>query len=205
LTSYLISIIIGYLIGSFPSSFLFVRLKSQKDIRNEGSGMAGTMNAFEVSNSKLVGIAVLVCDVLKGLLAVIIVKLFLGNEFWLQATAGIFSIFGHDYPVWLKFKGGRGLATTAGVMLIFGWIFIVVWLIWFAIIYLLSKNIHLGNIVATVLSPVIIWIIPDNILHKLLPMYSSPNDYILLSFIVCVLILIRHADTIKESFKLKKG
>lgn len=205
MADYLISILIGYFVGSFPSAYLFVKLKVQRDIRNEGTGKVGTMNALEVSKSKTVGIGVLVVDVLKGILPILFVSNFIGGEFWLSASAGIAAIVGHDFPVWLKFKGGRGLATTAGVMLIFGWIFIVIWLLWFAMTYLVFKKLHLGNIVATVLSLISIAVVPKNILETLLPRFSEVHNYLYLGIIICSLILIRHIDSILELVKIKQS
>jgi glycerol-3-phosphate acyltransferase PlsY len=201
LINYLISILLGYLIGSFPSAYLFVRAKTNKDIRTEGSGIAGTMNSFQVTGSKFIGIAVLFVDVLKGVIPVLIIKYFIADNFWLSASAGIASIVGHDFPIWLKFKGGRGLATTAGVMLVFGWIFIAVWLFWFFLSYTLFKRIHVGNITATVLGIISVILVPQDILITVLPLYTNPQDYIYLGIIVCVLILVRHIDSFKELIK----
>ena len=205
MANYLLCILIGYFIGSFPSAYLFVKLKDQRDIRDEGSGKVGTMNALQVTKSKTVGIGVLVVDVLKGILPILFVNNFIGGEFWLSASAGIASIIGHDFPVWLKFKGGRGLATTAGIMLIFGWIFVAIWLFWFAIAYIVFKNLHLGNIVATVLSPIFILIIPENILETLLPRFTDVHNFLYLGIIISSLILIRHLDSIKELVTIKQS
>jgi acyl phosphate:glycerol-3-phosphate acyltransferase len=201
LVNYLISILLGYLVGSFPSAYLFVRVKTQKDVRTEGSGIAGTMNSFQVTGSKLVGISVLIVDVLKGVIPILIIKFFIADEFWLSASTGIAAIVGHDFPVWLKFKGGRGLATTAGVMLVFGWIFIASWLFWFSLAYILAKRIHLGNITATVFSMVSVIAVPKDILVKVLPKDTNVQQYVYLGMIICVLILVRHIDSFKELTK----
>jgi len=204
LADYFLSILFGYLIGSFPTAYLLVKFKIHKDIRQEGTGNVGTFNTFEVTQSKAVSVAVLIVDILKGVAAVLMTKFLLNGEFWLIASSGVAAIIGHNYPVWLKFKGGRGLAVTAGVMLVFGWIFIVIWILSFAIVYLLSKNLHLGNILAIVATPVIIALIPHEVIRIFIPYYVSPNNFIYLGIVVCSLLLVGHSDIIKLFFSKKK-
>jgi len=205
LTDYFLSILFGYLIGSFPTAYLLVKFKTHKDIRDEGTGNVGTFNTFEVTHSKAIGAAVLIVDILKGVVAVVAIKFLLNGEFWLMASSGIAAIIGHNYPVWLKFKGGRGLAITAGVMFVFGWIFIVIWILSFAIVYLLSKNLHLGNILAIVITPVIIALFPNEIMRIFIPYYVSQNNFIYLGIVVCSLLLIGHSDVIKSFFQKKES
>ena len=110
--------VVGYLLGSFPTAYLMVRLKSRVDIRKAGSGNVGTLNSFMVTKSKGVGVVVLLLDLLKGVAAVTIAPLFGASDpFLAQTVAGAAAVAGHNFPVWLGGKGGRGLATGAGVML----------------------------------------------------------------------------------------
>lgn len=203
MTDYLFSILIGYFIGSFPSAYLLVKLKTKKDIRKEGSGIVGTFNTFEVTQSKTVGALVLIIDILKGVAVVLLIKILYGNLFPLMAVSGIGAILGHDFPVWLKFKGGRGLAVTAGIMLVFGWVFIVAWIALFGVTYVLSKNLHLGNIIATIFCPLALAVIPPDIYKYVLPGYISRTEFICFGIVVCSLILLRHTDSIKNLFKKK--
>ncbi len=108
--------LLGYLLGSIPTAFLLVRWKSRVDIRTSGSGNVGTLNSYQVSGSKVVGFIVLVADFLKGFFAVWGTTALLGSSFEATATAGVGSVLGHNFPFWLRFHGGRGLATAAGVM-----------------------------------------------------------------------------------------
>jgi glycerol-3-phosphate acyltransferase PlsY len=204
LADYFISILLGYFIGSFPSAFLLVKLTAKKDIRKEGTGVTGTFNTFEVTQSKVVGISVLVLDLIKGVAAVLIVNFLFGNQFSTAAVSACSAIIGHNYPVWLKFKGGRGLAVTAGVMLVLGWIYIVAWIVLFGISYLSYKKLHLSNIVATVLSPVVLIFTPEKYLKYILPAYIDKTSFLYLAICVCLLLLISHIDQIKLLFQKEK-
>ncbi len=204
MTDYFISILIGYFIGSFPSAFLLVKLTAKKDIRKEGSGVTGTFNTFEVTQSKAVGISVLVLDLLKGVAVILSVNFLFGNHFSTSAIAACSAIIGHNYPVWLKFKGGRGLAITAGIMLVLGWIYIVAWIVMFGASYSIYKKLHLSNIVATVFSPIVLILTPENILKYILPAYIDKTDFLYLAICVCSLLLISHIDQIKLLFQKEK-
>src|SRR5205809_371660 len=98
------------------------------------------MNTLEVSGSTMLAVTVLFVDTLKGVLAVWLSSLFIGKEFWITGASGLGAVAGHSYSPWLKLKGGRGLATTLGVILSLGWIFAVAWCVPWAIVYLLSKD-----------------------------------------------------------------
>src|SRR5512147_2237624 len=107
----------GYLIGSVPWAFILVRLRSNRDIRKEGSGNVGTLNSYVVTGSRKVGVAVLLLDLAKGFAAAEFGRMVGGGDFSTAAVGLLAAILGHNYPVWLRFKGGRGLAPAAGGML----------------------------------------------------------------------------------------
>src|SRR5512140_1590079 len=108
----------GYLLGSFPTAYILVRWKSKTDIRMVGSGNVGGLNSYVVTKSKALAAIVVLIDALKGVAAVLIAPLITGDSFIFMAAAGIGAVLGHNFPVWLRFKGGRGLATAAGVLAI---------------------------------------------------------------------------------------
>src|SRR5262245_59816643 len=175
---YAYSLFTGYLIGSFPTAYLLVKWKTRVDIRNAGTGNVGAHNAFDVSGSKSVAAGVLLIDILKGFGAVSICGLLFGQESWSQGLGGIGVIVGHNYPVWLRFKGGRGLAPAVGVMLAIGWIAVLVWCILWLIFYaVLPKSVlrrlHVANVAATILSPLVLWAVPANWIQFSLPAYGS--------------------------------
>ncbi|QTA37263.1 glycerol-3-phosphate acyltransferase [Thermosipho ferrireducens] len=138
----IISAIIGYLIGGIPFSFIIARLKGI-DIRKVGSGNVGGTNVLR-SAGALAGAFAFALDILKGVLAVFIVRKY-GINF--QIIAGIFAVIGHCFPVYLKFKGGKGVATTFGVFLgiyyLSGLIFFIFWII--TVIF--TKYVSLSSII----------------------------------------------------------
>lgn len=118
---YLVIFIISYLLGSFQSSYIFGKTIKKVDIRNYGSGNPGATNAIRVFGFKF-GMVCLLIDALKGALAILIVKLLLGNEdIAVELIAGFFVILGHNYPFYMGFKGGKGVAATIGIMLMINW------------------------------------------------------------------------------------
>lgn len=199
----LLSFLLGYFVGSFPTAFLLVKWKKGIDIRHAGSGNVGTLNAFETSGSKLVGIAVLLIDVLKGYAAVVLSTMVIGAGNWTGAVAGIGTIVGHNYSPWINFRGGRGLAPTAGVMLATGWIAVPLWCLLWVIVYIQSKQIHLANVFACIVAPLILVVIPAELVQPIAATAGNPAGVKLLFVALCLLILIRHLDQfswIRKSF-----
>lgn len=178
-----------------------MKKKSNVDIRGVGSGNVGAMNAYEVSGSPALAIIVMILDALKGVVSIIVCWLFWGNNFWTLASSGIGAIIGHNYPIWLNFKGGRGLSTTAGVMLTLGWIFVAVWCTIWAVLYLAKKNIHTSNILASFASPIVLVIVPEQYLTQTLPSFTVRQDFLWLVVAVCVLIIIRHREFFNHIFR----
>lgn len=141
-----IIIIISYLLGSIPFALLVGKLGYKVDVREHGSGNLGTTNTFRVLGKKA-GVLVLLGDMGKGLVAALLPLLF-GSEMSLL-LAGIPAIIGHSYPVFAKFKGGKSVATSAGVLLAaFPWFFAVV-VATFIVTLLLSKMVSLSSMAAS--------------------------------------------------------
>jgi len=196
--NYLISSLIGFILGSFPTAFLLLRKYRNLDITSQGSGNMGAMNALVVTKSKFIGIAVLLVDALKGLLSVYLVLLFLPVNFVYPALALLFAVFSHCYNPWLKLKGGRGLATAAGgTALLFPFILIAWLLVWF-IAYLIKRDIIFANISATILSLIIVFS-SINIAYKYsFPQADTSGSLILFSCSLMLIIFTRHIDPLKE-------
>lgn len=154
--------ILGYLLGSFPTAYLFVRWKSRIDIRNAGSGNVGALNSYEVSGSRLLGGAVLLIDLLKGVVA----STFVGKEFGFAGTAmaGLGAVLGHNFPIWLHFRGGRGLATAAGVVVVLSWPLVGIWVLFWLLGFMIWKEVNVGNAVACCCSLALILALPDHVL-----------------------------------------
>ena len=125
----LVTLLLGYLCGSIPFGLIFTRMAGLGDVRSIGSGNIGATNVLRTGNKKLAALTLL-ADALKGTVAVVAARYFLGLEAALLAGLGAF--LGHLYPVWLKFKGGKGVATYLGVLLglapLITLVFAVVWL-----------------------------------------------------------------------------
>lgn len=149
----LISIILSYLIGSIPTAYLVIKASQNSDIRKMGSGNVGAMNVFDLMGWKA-AVLVFLIDALKGIAAVYICTFFGVNPYIGLITA----VFGHIYPLWLKFNGGKGLSTgLGGVLVLMQWkavlVFALVWGIFFLLIC--KKKMDISNLAA--LSGVIVY------------------------------------------------
>lgn len=143
---------VAYLLGSIPSGLLLTRYAGLGDIRNIGSGNIGATNVLRTGNKKL-ALLTLLCDVLKGVIAVTIAKLIGG--YWIVAFAATAAVIGHVFPVWLQFKGGKGVATALAVYWIAYWpLGLFACVVWLAMFYI-GRISSLASISAMVLSPVI--------------------------------------------------
>lgn len=167
-TLVLTSLLVGYLLGTLPTAYWAVKLFSGKDIRATGSGNVGAMNSFAITGSKLTGVAVFVVDALKGVAAVLAVRLIVpGDEMliWYEWIAVLGAILGHNFNLWLsissrKLVGGKGLATACGGLAMIWPIAIAFWGGLFLLGFLAFKlwrgrsSIIPGNVVATLLVPI---------------------------------------------------
>ena len=155
-----LSLIFGYLMGSIPFGLLLTRAAGGPDIREIGSGNIGATNVLRTGR-KGIAAATLICDMLKGTLAVIVAAYYFGGNAGL--AAGLAAFLGHLFPVWLKFKGGKGVAVYIGILLGLYWpaafIFGVVW----GIVAWLSRYSSLSALIASALTPLGLWLMgqPD--------------------------------------------
>lgn len=198
--------VLCYLIGSFPTAFVFVKTKHKKDIRTEGSGTIGTYNALFVSKSKLTGFLVLLFDLLKGALPVYLMLFVFKVDYSIASFASIFLILGHNYPVWLKFKGGRGLATGAGIFLVLNFYVTFVWLIIYFAVFFIKKNVLFANVIATFFIFITLLFINKFdflVLNYNLQSFSILN-FTIVSSLIALVVLTRHIEVFKEIFQNKK-
>ena len=179
-------IICSYLLGSVPFGFILARAVGV-DIKKRGSGNIGATNVFR-SVSKKLGIFVFILDVLKGLVPVCISRYAFGSFECLPLVCGAVAIAGHNWPIYLKFKGGKGVATSAGALLGIAPLTVLVGIASWAIIFLLSGYVSLASVIAAAIVGIVSWLlyIEDGLL---LPM--------ILSFLAFV-IVIRHTSNIKR-------
>jgi len=147
---YLIIALGSYLLGSIPFGFILTKVFLKKDIRDIGSGNIGATNALRTGN-KLLGYATLILDITKAVLPVLFVKFNYHDYIFIAALS---TFLGHVFPIWLKFKGGKGVATYVGILfsinLIFGLVFIVSW----AVTFLVSKYSSLSSLMASLIVPI---------------------------------------------------
>ena len=177
---YLVTIFFSYLLGSIPSGLILTKLFLKKDIRKIGSGNIGATNVIR-SGNKLIGYLTLFLDILKAVIPVVYIKL---NHPDLIYISSISVFLGHVFPIWLKFKGGKGVATYVGILfsinLIFGFIFCISWLL----IFLLSKYSSLSSLVASLSVPLFL--------------FFTNGEQIIFFIILFVLIFYTHRENIKR-------
>jgi glycerol-3-phosphate acyltransferase PlsY len=153
--SFALALIFGYLCGSVPFGLILTRLAGTQDIRLVGSGNIGATNVLRTGRKGLAAVT-LVGDALKGTLAVLVTRYFWGAELAMIAALG--ALLGHLFPVWLGFKGGKGVATYIGVLLAFAWpIALAFCLMWLAAAAL-TRYSSLAALVASAAAPVLLWI-----------------------------------------------
>ena len=177
---YLIIALGSYLLGSIPFGFILTKIFLKKDIRSIGSGNIGATNALRTGN-KLLGYSTLVLDIAKAILPVLYVKLNYPDYIFI---ASLCAFLGHVFPVWLKFKGGKGVATYIGILfsinLILGLVFVLSWITTFVI----SKYSSLSSLTASFIVPVYLII-----LEKYNPIFF---------IIMFVLIFYTHKENVKR-------
>lgn len=168
---FLIVIIIGYLLGSIPFGFVLVKLFRGQDVRSTGSGNIGATNVAR-TGSKGLAIATLALDALKGAVAVLVARALVPAEISplpYMAIAALAAVLGHLFPVWLKFKGGKGVATALGVFLVLFPKAVLVSLAIFIITVLVTRYVSLGSILAAIAFPVAAFFLGNPDWQTLLP------------------------------------
>lgn len=158
----------------------------------------GTLNAFKVSRSKTTTISVLIFDVLKGVIPVYLVNYLTLHDMLSIYTVSIFIILGHNYPVWLKFKGGRGLASATGVFAVINFAVIAAWCVVWLIVNIIKKDVLFSNFIATASLPFLVILLRpflSGTFSILFNVYEYNYIYfIIFVFIITILILIKHGE-----------
>lgn len=184
----LICSVCSYLLGSINSGIIITKLFTGLDIRKQGSGNAGTTNAYRVLGFPRT-LLVIAGDALKGVIAVYISWLLLGD--YGRICAFMFVILGHVYPLFFEFKGGKGILTTAAMVAVFDWRIALVLVIIFAIIVAITKYVSLASIIAVSLMPVFVYLF-----------YPAKLLFTLCTLFISFFIVILHKDNI---IRLKNG
>ena len=156
-------ILVAYLIGSIPFGYLIVRLAGRGDVRETGSGGTGATNVSRRAG-KVAGLATLVLDAAKGAFAVLVAGIVMSqqrvtiNVRWVVAAAAVTVIAGHIFPVWLKFRGGKGVATAAGAFFMVAPFALLCAGLVFVIVVALTRYVSLASLAAAVLIPFFLWL-----------------------------------------------
>ncbi len=199
MATYIIIAVIAYLIGSINFSIILSKRMAGFDIREKGSGNAGTTNMLR-SVGKKAAVITLICDILKGVVSILIAVLVgkiiknLDNALLVQ-LAGIFVIIGHTFPVFFKFKGGKGIATALGVLLMINWQIGLICLIFALVLMALTKMVSVGSIAAAILFPILVAFIDQN---YIVPTSNSNWSYLVFSIIVALLVIFNHRANVQR-------
>jgi len=206
--SYFFVCLVFYLIGSFPTAYILVKLKYKKSITELGSGNVGARNTLDVTNSKSDGVIVLLIDFLKGALPVLLYLHYSSFDPELIIIPALMLLAGHNFSIWLKFKGGRGLATASGIMAVINFTLIIIWLTLYFVLNKLIKNVHVSTVIALILLPLTIIIFQPVILKFNNPVFANIEDQFrfLFSFTsaISIVILLKHITPVLDLLKKSK-
>ena len=207
--SWVLAIVAGYLIGSIPFAYLVAKRRDGRDLRAHGSGNVGAMNAYEVTGNKRIGLVVLTLDALKGALPVLWLSLGPADGRTLVLYLVPALIVGHCYPVWLRFRGGRGLATAAGILLAMAPLLLVLWSVLYLIVWKLRPHIHVGAIAASVGSLVVVLAVPAGEIARTALAYTGvdqdPAGLVRALVVVLLVILSRHVGPFLDLRRTARG
>lgn len=199
--NYILICVTCYIIGSIPFAYLVVKKIHDKDVTKEGTGNVGAMNSYDITGSRTTGIIVLILDLLKGMIPVLVLMLVFKLSMSLIILPSILLVAGHNFSVFLKFKGGRGLATALGVMLVINFVTVLIWGLFYMIANKIKPNVHIATVAATILYtvPVIFfsrWI--NKFSYN--PLNEPDSNFLLFTFCasLSILILLKHIEPIQN-------
>lgn len=188
-------VILAYLLGAVPTAYLLVRAATGEDVREKGTGNVGGTNALRAAGWK-VGVAVTLIDMAKGALPVWLMKMYDPESVWLAAVL-VAAVLGHCYPVWLRFQGGKGVATGLGVFMVLAPVSALAAIAVWVVILVIWRWVSLASMVASASFPLILKLIDQPELVTLVAVSA-----------VAVLIILRHGSNIRsllEGTEVKVG
>lgn len=197
MASYIIVAIIAYAIGSINFSVIISKKMAGFDVREKGSGNAGTTNMLR-SVGKQAAAITLLCDILKGVISILI-ALLVGNiaknvdKAVLVQIAGILVVVGHTFPIFFEFKGGKGVATSLGVIMMINWQIGLICLVFAIAIMAFSKMVSMGSVGAAILFPILTLFINTNFIVQ-----ESGMKYFVFSVILAAMVIFNHRANIKR-------
>lgn len=197
MATYIIIAIIAYLIGSINFSVIISRKMAGFDLREKGSGNAGTTNVLRTVGKKA-ALITLICDILKGVVAIFVA--YIAGKIikdvdtaMLAQIAGLLVVVGHAFPIFFEFKGGKGVATSLGVILTTNWQIGLICLIFALVIIIATQMVSMGSIGAAILFPILTLFIDE---HFIIP--ASGMKYFIYSLLLALLVIFLHRENIKR-------
>jgi glycerol-3-phosphate acyltransferase PlsY len=184
-----LALVLAYVVGSIPTGLVLGKLLRGVDIREHGSGNIGATNTLRVLG-KPAGIAALVLDIGKGYAAVTALAVLASSGQsplsvpMMQVCLGIAAIAGHNWTVFLRFKGGKGVATSAGVFLGISWLSLVIALAVFSVVVLATRIVSVGSMSGAVALPIAMWLL------------RAEHEFVVFAIVAAVLVVIRHRSNI---------
>jgi glycerol-3-phosphate acyltransferase PlsY len=184
-TLFIFILIAVYLIAAIPTGVVLARLMGSEDVRQKGSGNIGATNVYRVAG-KLAGVLTLLGDTMKSFLPLLAFKTWLAPTPTQFGIACAFAIMGHCYPIYLKFEGGKGVATALGIFLVISPKAVLVALIIFVLTVVITRYISLGSVLATLSAPLLILL------------FNHPQPIFLATLFIALLVIWRHHSNIKR-------
>ena len=197
MATYIIIAIIAYAIGSISFSVIISRKMAGFDLREKGSGNAGSTNMLRTVG-KRAAVLTLICDILKGVVAVLIAVL-IGkivknvDKALLVQIAGIVVVVGHTFPIFFEFKGGKGVATSLGVLLTINWKIGLICLVFALVIMAATRIVSMGSVGAAILCPILTMFLSTNFIVP-----AKGIKYFVFSLILATIVIINHRENIKR-------
>jgi glycerol-3-phosphate acyltransferase PlsY len=185
--AFLLTAVYSYLLGSIPFGYILVRAFRGQDVRQTGSGNIGATNVSRTSPG--LGALTLIFDVLKGLSAVAITRVLFPTHPTLQGLAALFAIVGHMFPMWLRFRGGKGVATGLGSFVMLTPKTILVMIAIFVVIFLAFRYVSLASILTVVVFPLLAWMLEPNRVTSQMLIYIAAAS---------LLIIVKHHENIRR-------
>lgn len=200
MVTYIITAIIAYCIGSVNFSVILSKKMAGFDVREKGSGNAGSTNMLRSVGKKAAALT-LICDILKGVvsigIAILIGNIIAGsNKELLLQIAGVSVVIGHTFPIFFGFKGGKGVATSLGILLMTNWQIGLICLVFALALIILTRMVSLGSCTAAVLFPVLTLFINNN--YTVLTEGKNGNVYFIYSLLLAIIVLFNHRSNIKR-------
>lgn len=181
---YLLIAAAAYLIGSVNSAIVLVKLRFRQDVRTGGSGNAGATNAARTYGAGI-GVLTLACDMLKAVLSCVLGRALAGQTGLM--LAGLFCLVGHCWPVYFRFKGGKGMAVAAGTLLALDWKLLLVMIAFFAVIFLIWRRVSLSSVLSVLLFPPLYYCVT-----------RQADAVLVIGTVICLLAVFQHRQNIRR-------